>query len=90
MWPNSGLGHMSRTIQIKARVTKEKFDEIKNEISKLRGERISVTLSDIIRNGIDKELACIRQKEFTSSEYQSRETELWDLITGFLLDESKS
>ena len=76
---------------IRFRVSKRKLAEMDEAVSALHRKGVKVTRSDIIRAGIEKELGWIGQTtQYDPTEYRSRETELWDLITGFLLDESKS
>ncbi len=76
---------LSETIQV--RVSKRQLAEIDDVMSELRRQGEKVTLSDIIRNGIDREIAAIRE----GGEYRrNRETELWILISDFLFDHSKS
>jgi len=79
---------LSETIQV--RVSKRQLAEIDDVMSELRRQGEKVTLSDIIRNGIDREIAWIRRGEVSPGEYRSHETELWDLITNFLHDMNKS
>ena len=79
---------LSETIQV--RVSKRQLAEIDEVMSELRRQGEKVTLSDIIRNGIDREIAWIRRGEVSPGEYRSRETELWDLIANFLHDMNKS
>lgn len=76
---------LSETIQV--RVSKRQLAEIDDVVSELSQQGEKVTLSDIIRNGIDREIAAIRE----GGEYRrNRETELWILISDFLFDHSKS
>ena len=81
---------MRKSESIRARVSNRQLAEIEEAIFELHRQGVKVTMSEIIRAGIEKELAWIRNKEHDPIEHRSRETKLWDLITNFLHDMNKS
>ena len=75
---------------VKVRVSKRQLAEVEEVMSELRRHGEKVTLSDFLRNGIDREIAWIKRGGVSPGEYhRSRETKLWNLIADFLHDESK-
>ena len=86
------MGHVwdtmeNRSESIRVRLSKRQLADVEEVMSNLRQQGENVTMSDIIRNGVEKEIAAIRE----GGEYRrNRETELWILISDFLFDHSKS
>ena len=77
----------NRSESIRVRLSKRQLAEVEEVMSNLRQQGGKVTMSDIIRNGVEKEIAAIRE----GGEYRrNRETELWNLITDFLHGLNKS
>ena len=77
----------NRSESIRVRLSKRQLAEVEEVMSNLRQQGEKVTMSDIIRNGVEKEIAAIRE----GGEYRrNRETELWNLITDFLHGLNKS
>ena len=76
-----------RSEAIRVRLSKRQFAEVEEVMSDLRQQGEKVTMSDIIRNGVEKEIAAIREGGVSR---RNRETELWVLITDFLHDTNKS